>query len=309
MHLKGQQFSMAASMFYIGYMVAQAPFAYLIGRFPAGKVLGISCVFWGMSVLTMVANKNYTHILVNRFFLGVLESAVTPGLSLMTGFWYTRAESPLRQTIWYSSVGLGGMIGALMAAGISQLSDKGPVPRWQLIFYILGSLTIVWGGVLYFCLADGPSNARWLNDEDRALAVGRVAGNGTGIKSSKFEWHQAVAALKDPKAWLLTIAMFGSSVPNGILTNFSGPIIKGMGFSELNAALLDCAGRSLQIISLLIAGFCATKFKSCRVIMVTIGNIVSPPSPPFPFLCRLRARPAPLAVLIHSLVSAAAFCA
>jgi len=28
---------------------------------------------------------------------------------------YTRAESPLRQTIWYSSVGLGGMIGALMA--------------------------------------------------------------------------------------------------------------------------------------------------------------------------------------------------
>lgn len=79
-------------------MVAQAPFAYLIGRFPAGKVLGISCVFWGefevripllldprllltfrdysllskgMSVLTMVANKNYTHVLVNRFFLGV----------------------------------------------------------------------------------------------------------------------------------------------------------------------------------------------------------------------------------------------
>jgi len=25
----------------------------------------------GMSVLTMVANKNYTHVLVNRFFLGV----------------------------------------------------------------------------------------------------------------------------------------------------------------------------------------------------------------------------------------------
>jgi len=33
-------------------------------------------------------------------------------------------------------------------------------------------------------------------------------------------------ALLDPKAWCLTIAMFGSSVPNGILTNFSGTIIK-----------------------------------------------------------------------------------
>jgi hypothetical protein len=56
---------------------------------------------------------------------------------------------------------------------------------------------------------------------------------------------------------MLSLAMFGSSVPNGILTNFSGPIIKGLGFSTLNAALLDCAGRSLQVISLLIAGILA----------------------------------------------------
>jgi hypothetical protein len=57
-------------MFYIGYMAAQAPWAYLIGRFPAGRVLGVSTLIWGASVLTMVVNKNYTHILVNRFFLG-----------------------------------------------------------------------------------------------------------------------------------------------------------------------------------------------------------------------------------------------
>lgn len=51
--------------------------------------------------------------------------------------------------------------------------------------------------------------------------------------------------------------MFGSSVPNGILTNFSGTIIKDMGFSTFDAALLDCAGRSFQIISLIIAGLVA----------------------------------------------------
>ncbi|GAA5914110.1 hypothetical protein JCM8208_005145 [Rhodotorula glutinis] len=64
-------------------------------------------------------------------------------------------------------------------------------------------------------------------------------------------------AFLDPKAWCLTIAMFGSSVPNGILTNFSGTIIKDMGFSTFEAALLDCAGRSFQIISLIIAGLVA----------------------------------------------------
>jgi hypothetical protein len=59
-----------------------------------------------------------------------------------------------------------------------------------------------------------------------------------------------------------------------LLLKSQGPIIKAMGFSTLNAAFLDCAGRSLQVISLLIAGIVATKFKNCRIICVTVGNIV-----------------------------------
>lgn len=116
MGLKGNQFSVAvsslfrdsfrhselnsslfkASIFYVGYLVAQAPWAYLIGRYPAGRVLGVSTFVWGLAVITMVFNRNYAGVLVSRFVLGVFEASVTPGLSLMTGFWYTRAEMPLR---------------------------------------------------------------------------------------------------------------------------------------------------------------------------------------------------------------------
>jgi len=68
--------------------------------------------------------------------------------------------------------------------------------------------------------------------------------------------------------------MFGSSVPNGVLTNFSGSIIKGLGYSTFNAALLDCAGRSLQVISLLIAGVVATRWANTRLLMMTVGNLL-----------------------------------
>jgi len=275
MGLSGSQFSWTASIFYIGYLVAQEPAAYLIGKYKANQVLGGTCILWGICVISMMACTNFTTAMVNRFFLGFFEAAVTPGLSLLTGMWYTRAESPLRQTIWYSSVGWGGMIGSLMAAGIEKANvDSLAVPKWQLIFIILGVLTIAWGVVLYFFLADGPSNAFWLKPAYRTLAVGRVASNGVGIKSKKFDRRQMWAALMDPKAWCLTVAMFGSSVPNGILTNFSGTIIKDMGFNTFDAALLDCAGRSFQIISLLIAGLVANRFANCRMLMVTIGNII-----------------------------------
>ncbi|GAA5835786.1 hypothetical protein JCM9279_004646 [Rhodotorula babjevae] len=286
MKLTGNQFSWAASIFYVGYLVAQEPAAYLIGRYKANHVLGITCVLWGVCVISMIGCTNFATAMVNRFFLGFFEAAVTPGLSLMTGFYYTRQESPLRQTIWYSSVGWGGMIGSLMAAGIEKANASSlAVPKWELIFIVLGAITIAWGAVLYFFLADGPSNAFWLKPEQRTLAVGRVAANGVGIKSKKFKTEQMWEALADPKAWCLTIgeqlvpvfekrAMFGSSVPNGILTNFSGTIIKDMGFSTFDAALLDCAGRSFQIISLIIAGLVANYVKNARMAMVTVGNVV-----------------------------------
>ncbi|GAA5911062.1 uncharacterized protein JCM6883_004258 [Sporobolomyces salmoneus] len=275
MNLTGSQFSWAASIFYIGYLVAQQPSSYLLGRYKANQVLGGTCILWGVCVISMIGCKNFATAMVNRFFLGFFEAAVTPGLSLMTGMWYTRQESPLRQTIWYSSVGWGGMIGSLMAAGIERAPASSlAVPKWELIFIVLGALTVGWGVVLYFFLADSPSNAFWLKPAYRTLAVARVASNGVGIKSRKFETRQAWAALLDPKAWCLTVAMFGSSVPNGILTNFSGTIIKDMGFSTFDAALLDCAGRSFQIISLLIAGLVANYCKNTRMLMVTIGNVI-----------------------------------
>ncbi|WRT66392.1 uncharacterized protein IL334_003348 [Kwoniella shivajii] len=272
MGMSGNQYSLGAAIFYIGYMIAQPGWSYLLGRWHAGRVLGFSAFIWGFTVLVMVWSKNFTHVMVTRFFLGVFEAAVTPGLSLMTGWWYKRDEIPLRQTIWYSAVGWGGMIGSLMAAGISKMDDH-PTPRWKLIFYVLGSVTMALGIALYFCLADGPSTAKWIKKEDRPAAVARVAQSGVGLKTTNFNWTHGFQALKDPKTWFLSIAMFGSSVPNGVLTNFSGTIIKGLGYSTFNAALLDCAGRSLQVISLLIAGLVATRWANTRLLMMTVGNL------------------------------------
>jgi MFS family permease len=110
MGMTGNQFSLGAAIFYIGYMVAQPVWSYLLGRYHAGRILGGSAFVWGVLVLVMVWSKDFSHVMVTRFFLGVFEAAVTPGLSLMTGWWYRRDEIPLRQTIWYSAIGWGGMI-------------------------------------------------------------------------------------------------------------------------------------------------------------------------------------------------------
>lgn len=59
-----------------GYMIAQPGWSYLLGRWHAGRVLGGSAFVWGVMVLVMVWSKNFTHVMVTRFFLGVFEAAV-----------------------------------------------------------------------------------------------------------------------------------------------------------------------------------------------------------------------------------------
>lgn len=59
-------------------------------------------------------------------------------------------------------------------------------------------------------MPDAPSNARFLNERERIVAVKRVAGNETGIKNKTFNKKQAGLAFYDIKAILLFISVFAA---------------------------------------------------------------------------------------------------
>ncbi|KAK7029386.1 hypothetical protein VNI00_014640 [Paramarasmius palmivorus] len=177
----------------------------------------------------MTQCRTFPQAMANRFILGIFESAITPGQTLMTGFWYTRTELPLRQFIckvlW---LGMGRLnwilhvkrvyyvftsssvpnVGAV--AGISTISDDAPGPaKWQYMW--LGGVTIIWGVFVWFALSDSPPNAWFLNEEERIIAVKRVSENQTGIKNGRFKKEQ------DPKMYILFVAIFAAAIPNGVL--------------------------------------------------------------------------------------------
>jgi MFS family permease len=57
---------------------------------------------WGLVLSCFAAVENYSGALAIRFFLGVFESAVTPGFALFTSQWYTKKEQGARTGIWFS---------------------------------------------------------------------------------------------------------------------------------------------------------------------------------------------------------------
>lgn len=261
--LHGNQFNFLSSMVYAGYFFGQYPSGWLIGRFPAQRVLSISILALGVLTIVMTQCTTYSSALAVRFFTGVFVGAVIPCLILMTGFWFTRREIPLRQCIWFSGLGWGGIVESYISMGISKLPEGISPPKWQLVFYILGGISCFWGVVIFFFLPDNPSTASFLTPRERIIAVARVAGNGTGIKNKHFEKKQAWLAFYDLKTVLLFLSVAGAAIPNGVITSFSTVIIRDMGFTTTKTTALKSVGDAVQIAGLYIGGTITLNIPNC----------------------------------------------
>lgn len=76
-----------------------------------------------LSSLRRITSITYRALI--RFFLGLIEAIVTPGLTLLTARWYAQPEVPLRTLIWYSFNGWAGMFGDFVAYGVSTVTTHG----------------------------------------------------------------------------------------------------------------------------------------------------------------------------------------
>lgn len=71
-------------------------------------------------MLTAVCH-NHQDLWLIRFFLGVSEAALAPGLTVIVSMWYKRSEQPLRQAAWFLGNTFAGIIGGMLAYGIGHV--------------------------------------------------------------------------------------------------------------------------------------------------------------------------------------------
>lgn len=158
---------------------------------------------------------NSGSLLADRFFLGVTEAPIAPGLTIVVSMWYKRSEQPLRHAAWFLGNTCAGIFGGLLAYAIGHVETIKP---WKAVFLIFGAATVAWSVGIFFLLPDTPMEARFLKEEDRKKAILRVKENMTGIKSDKVKWGQVKEALLDVKSWLIVALQLASNIPNGAVT-------------------------------------------------------------------------------------------
>ena len=91
----------------------------------------------------MLFRSNASGLWAARFFLGFVEAAIAPGMTMIISMWYKREEQPIRHAAWFMGNVLGGLTGGVLSYAIGHVTS---IPPWKVCltsFFLLGPKYII----------------------------------------------------------------------------------------------------------------------------------------------------------------------
>ncbi|KAJ4202384.1 hypothetical protein NW759_015370 [Fusarium solani] len=217
--LIGNRYSMASSIFYLGYIVGTYPATFLAQRYPIHIVVFGMVLLWGVCVLAGGFCSNFGGLYVQRFFLGLLESGVSPVWMMVIGGWYNKLEQTLRMGIWFAAAPMMAIPVPLINFGIGHI--KGSLSPWRYMFIFAGCITIVWAFIIPICMDPDPITAKHLDEREKFIAVSRLRVNNSAVRNTHFKKDQVLDALRSPQFWLLFFMSAALNTVNAVSTTFT----------------------------------------------------------------------------------------
>ncbi|KAL4871617.1 hypothetical protein BDV12DRAFT_206304 [Aspergillus spectabilis] len=261
--LSNSQYSWCSSIFYVGQLVAEYPFIYLMSRLPLTKFVGATvyaCLAFsgGISCTCLAAPQNYAGFAAVRFLLGFTEGA-----------------HAYRTALWVSMNGIAQNLRCLLMYGIGKNESLDLAP-WRTLFLICGALTIASGVGFFTLMLNGPQDAWFLTAREKQVLSLRMAKDREGGDKTSFSLQQLKETMLDPKAWC--VFWFGVLVTmqSPVLT-FATLVINSIGYTQLETMLYTAPSGAVQVALLWIGVllcYLLPRQRTLVVVALTIPPIV-----------------------------------
>ncbi|XP_031828741.1 putative inorganic phosphate cotransporter [Nomia melanderi] len=197
------QQGLVVSIYFAGYLTGMFPAGYFADRFNTKNILLI-CVLGNaiLTILVPVAAQELIVLYIVRFLTGLVSSANLPLVNVLVGKWVVYEEKSMWVGIIYAGTSLGTVISIFTSGMI--LDALG----WEAVFYIHGTLPLIWCVVFYLFFADSPELQKYITEKERQLITTAYGHRSPKSTSMKIPWKQIFTSV--PFLSLLFTNTFGN---------------------------------------------------------------------------------------------------
>ncbi|EXJ80493.1 hypothetical protein A1O1_08638 [Capronia coronata CBS 617.96] len=259
LNMTADQYNWVQSIYFISYIVFEVPSNLMLKRMTPriwqSRIIGS----WGIVLACHAAVRNKEGLYACRFFLGMMEAGMFPGLAAQLAGWY-RSDEMGKPIMWmFGFQNCSGVIGSIIAYGISYMNGMCGMSAWQWVYLLEGIYTILFSVVVFFVLPDypkSPRSSKWLTPREQEYLELRLTENAPRTDDPAFKKSEVLDSLKDPRTYAFCLSQ--------ILMNLGGyglqwqlpTVTTNLGFAGLpRNQLLNIPPAAASVLSIIFAGW------------------------------------------------------
>ncbi|ULL06751.1 MFS transporter [Pseudomonas putida] len=174
--LSDAAYGLAASMFFVGYVLFEVPSSLGLKRYGAPAWICRIMVSWGLATAALVfAYTQYTLYFL-RFLIGAMEAGFGPAILFYLACWFPRKHLAKMNGLWFLAVPLAGAVGG-PAAGflLGTMDGVLGLAGWHWLFLMSGLPCVLLGLLVLWKLDRDIEAAKWLSREEKDLLAENLA--------------------------------------------------------------------------------------------------------------------------------------
>ncbi|CAG5124437.1 unnamed protein product [Candidula unifasciata] len=197
-YMKGQ---ILASFFY-GYIVTQLPGGFLANRYGGKYFFGIGIFATALlTLLTPLLTTWSPYMLIAcRVFEGLFEGVTYPAIHAIWSKWAPPAERTKLATFGFSGSYFGTVVSLVISGSLAESSAE-----WQSIFYVFGSLAVIWFLLWVILVTESPAGHPGISNAELDYIQNSI---GYTDEQTKRIHPPLLQMLKSAPVWAIAVAHF-----------------------------------------------------------------------------------------------------
>ena len=222
LHFSATVYGAGAGLFFIGYALCEVPSNLMMLRFGARRWLARIMMTWGVLATTMMLVRTPWEFYALRLLLGVAEAGFFPGVIYYLTLWFPARARARAVSRFYVSLPLSSTVMGSLAGWLMGLNGRMGLTGWQWLFLAEGIPPILFSLVILRALPDGPAQARWLTQGEKAWIARQL--DADSARAHLGREAGVLRALLSPKVWIIGL-FFLSALTCSYAYTFSAPVI------------------------------------------------------------------------------------